>query len=207
MPNQETVVKRSYLAIAIAVLTLIVVVISMQNSSPEEPIQNERPELNSVSLAPVYYPTGDPSLDVYVDESLVNKVASEPVQKTEEDRINEHIDYVCESYPNVTPSLVRSVIMSESSFNPKAKNGSHIGLMQVSTKWHRERAKRLGVSDLFDPYGNVTVGVDYLSELIDQTDGDLAWALMIYNMGFQTAYQLHQQGKVSSYASKILSRL
>lgn len=207
MPNQETVIKRSYLAIAIAALTLIVAVISMQKSFPEEPIQNERPESNTVSLAPVYYPTGDPSLDVYLDESLVNKVASEPVQKTEEDRINEHIDYICESYPNVTPSLVRSVIMSESSFNPKAKNDSHVGLMQVSTKWHRERAKRLGVNDLYDPYGNVAVGVDYLSELIEQTHGDVAWALMIYNMGFQTAYQLHQQGKVSSYASKILSRL
>lgn len=203
MPNQETIIRRSYVAIWIATLTIVLAAAFIYDSSPVEVIQNEKP----VSLAPVYYPSEDPSLDVYLDESVVNKVASEPVQKTEEDRINEHIDYVCESYPNVTPSLIRSVIMSESSFNPKAKNGSHVGLMQVSTKWHRERANRLGVEDLFDPYGNVAVGVDYLNELIEQTHGDVAWALMIYNMGYQTAYQLHQQGKVSSYASTILSRL
>ena len=41
--------------------------------------------------------------------------------------------------------------------------------------------ERLGVSDLYDPYGNILVATDYLVELFEK-HGDIGLSLMIYNM-------------------------
>ena len=38
------------------------------------------------------------------------------------------------------------------------------GLMQIQPKWHEDRMRRLGVTDLLDPEQNVRVGADLLSE-------------------------------------------
>lgn len=204
MPDQKTILRRSYLVIcfAVFVLTLSLLVIFKSPSREEDRLQEM---LYTVSSDMLYYP--EETLDIYLDERLVDKVASEPVVKTDKDRIDEYVSYICGCYPNVTNSLIQSVIMSESSYNPLASNGNHVGLMQVSTYYHKDRAERLGVSDLRDPYGNILVGTDYLSELIESVNGDIAWALMIYNMGYKSAYNLHSKGIISSYASNILSRL
>ena len=42
---------------------------------------------------------------------------------------------------------------------------------------------RLNCTDLFNPQQNVTVGMDFLSELIDEYDGNLHKALTAYNHG------------------------
>lgn len=209
MPDERTVLKRAYFVIVLSMLVSVFAIATILSSSPE-PYSPDEPFLEKVYVASpsmLYYPAGDDSLSVFLDETLVNKEASEPVVKTDEDRINEYVSLICDGYSNVTPELIQSVIMSESSYNPNARNGNHVGLMQVSQRWHRERASNLGVEDLYDPYGNILVGVDYLDELIDSTNGDRALALMIYNMGAQKAYQLYSNGHISSYASTILSRI
>lgn len=121
---------------------------------------------------------------------------------------NYYIDEICKLYNNLDPDLVRSVVWIESRYIPTAKNynGTCIGLMQLSTKWHTSRANRLGVEDLWDPYGNILVGCDLLSELITTYDGNVANALMAYNMGCGGARNLISQGKISSYANDVLSR-
>lgn len=204
MPSQETVLKRSYLVIVFAVLVLTISAFVIPGCSPK--VEYSKKILHQISSEMLYYPEGDPFLPV-LDEQSLNKVASDPIEKTEEDRINDYVCWICEGYSNVTPDLIQSVIMSESSYDPKATNGSHVGLMQVSTRWHRERAQKLGVRDLYDPYGNILVGTDYLNELIGSVNGDVAWALMIYNMGHKAAYELYSKGIVSSYASQILQRI
>lgn len=76
--------------------------------------------------------------------------------------------------------------------------------MQVSSRWHADRMKRLGVRSLYDERGNVRVGTDYLAELIGE-HGDVATALMVYH-GESDALSKAENGIVSSYASKILER-
>lgn len=204
MPNLRIFFKRAYLVLFSVLMAMFIGIVNVYDySSFSKENLNEAPPSYIV-----YYPEEVPSLkEIYVDERLVNKTAAEPAIKTEREQIDSYIEYVCECYPKVSPSLVKSVIMSESSYNSNAKNGNHIGLMQISTKYHSERARRLGVTDFYDPASNVLLGTDYLNELLEQTNGDVAWALMIYNMGFKEAYRLQQNGQISSYASNILSRI
>lgn len=105
----------------------------------------------------------------------------------------------------ICPELLMAMIEAESSGNPKAANGSCKGLMQVSEKWHTDRMKRLGVSDIYDPYGNILVATDYLLELFEK-HGDVGMVLMVFN-GDSRAND-YSEGKcgLSGYAKKILER-
>lgn len=142
--------------------------------------------------------------EIYLDRQVYHKEAQEPVIFTERDNWNAYIDEVASSY-DIPPQLIKSVIQVESEWNPNAKDStrSHVGLMQISTRWQAERAKKLGVVDMMDPYGNILIGTSYLADTLQET-GDLAWALMIYNEGYQSAYQKHLTGIVSAYASEVM---
>jgi len=76
--------------------------------------------------------------------------------------------------------------------------------MQVSTKWHKDRMDKLGVSDLFEPMQNMLVGTDYLSDLILEYE-DVSVALMIYNGDSSAEDVLNGSADVSAYADEILS--
>lgn len=135
--------------------------------------------------------------------------ASAPKGKpvSQEEYIQNYILKICELYPDVDPYLIMGQVWAESRYDPNAvsKSGEHVGLMQVSTKWHAERAERLGIEDLFDIYGNLFVGINYMAELIDQT-GSPALSLMIYNMGYVEPYKLLDQGIISEYAKQVLEK-
>lgn len=140
---------------------------------------------------------------VYDAEEKVLK--NEP--QTEEEKINEYVKDICKLYKHVEPELVMSIIWHESRYNPKAvsDNGTCVGLMQVSTFWHRTRAYELGVESFFDPESNILLGVDYLNELFEQYK-DPVLVLMLYNMEHDTAFELYNQGKISYYAKSVLER-
>lgn len=114
-----------------------------------------------------------------------------------------YIERVCEPV-NICPELVQAIIERESRWNPSAVNGDCMGLMQISERWHRERMERLGVTDLFDPYDNILVGVDYMAELFERYE-DPGMVLMIYN-GDSQAKNLQATGNLSEYADWILTR-
>lgn len=124
---------------------------------------------------------------------------------TMEEKINNYVDEICLLYPLIEPALVKSVIYFESTFNPDCKTGSCLGLMQVSTRWHKERMQRLGVTNLYDPYGNILVGVDYLSEL-QTKNKNISLTLMMYNMSHNKARELSRKGIQSKYAKSVLKR-
>ena len=78
------------------------------------------------------------------------------------------------------PSLVKSVMLVESNFNPQAvsRKGAR-GLMQLMP----ETARRFGVSNRFDVAQSVRGGVRYLASLLALFKGDVALALAGYNAG------------------------
>lgn len=101
----------------------------------------------------------------------------------------------------IDPAVVMAMIDRESDFNidDVGDDGQAYGLMQIWPKWHYERMQRLGCTDLLDPYQNVTVGIDYLAELLDRYDGDIAKALTAYNQGSFT-------GTVTQYAKDVMEK-
>lgn len=102
---------------------------------------------------------------------------------------------------DIDPAVVFAVCWQESTCvaSTIGDNGNSWGLMQIQPRWHCDRMQRLGCMDLLDPYQNVTVGIDYLAELLDRYDGDIAKALTAYNQG-------SYKGTVTKYASSVMSK-
>ncbi len=101
--------------------------------------------------------------------------------------------------------LALAVIQQETDFkNIVGDGGDSVGYMQVQPRWHSSRMKRLGVSDLTDPYGNFLVGCDYLAEMIGKNRG-LEWALHAYNGGPTYANNMAKAEKTSQYVKNVLN--
>lgn len=100
----------------------------------------------------------------------------------------------------IDPAIILAMIDRESDFDPAnmGDNGQAYGLLQIWPKWHSERMERLGCTDLLDPYQNVTVGLDYLAELLDKY-GDIGKALTAYNQG-------SFKGTVTQYAKSVMEK-
>lgn len=112
---------------------------------------------------------------------------------------------------NICPELIQAIIERESSFNVYAQDGNCVGLMQISERWHKDRMKKLGVTDLYDPYSNILVGTDYLAELFDEAvqsgrGDDLYYVLMRYNLKASTANSMWEEGDYSDYAVEVSER-
>ena len=130
----------------------------------------------------------------------------EPVIVNERDQIDSYISKISLEY-NIDEKLIHSIVWHESRYDSGAANGNCLGLMQVCTTWHTQRAERLGVKDFFDPYGNLLLGIDYLSELMKANDNDVGLVLMLYNMNHKEAFELHSKGELSWYATSVLKRV
>lgn len=100
---------------------------------------------------------------------------------------------------DVDVAVVLAMIERESGYDAAAvgDGGTSFGLMQVRPDCHYDRMERLGVTDLHDGVGNVTVGIDYLDECLDRCGGDYAAALTMYNRG-------SFDGEVNAYARAVL---
>lgn len=105
---------------------------------------------------------------------------------------------------NISPELIMAMIETESSGKPNAENGGCYGLMQIFSKYHKDRMEWLGVSDIFDERGNILVGTDYLAELCEKYE-DMYLSLMIYH-GESDAIEKWKNGEKSEYAETILER-
>ena len=188
-------IKSALIGIALAV-PLSLYAVGQQKLSAEAHKDTLRPEpiRYAVELPEVPEPEEIPVADVkYFDVPL-----SEELQ--------DHIFAECEAR-GIAPAIIISMIEQESQYDASVvgDDGESTGLMQVQTKWHGERMERLGVTDLLDPFENVTVGIDYLEELLSRED-DLYWVLMAYNSGPEQAYNNIEAGKISDYALEIVER-
>lgn len=119
------------------------------------------------------------------------------------DKFLPYINTVCEKYC-ICPELVMAIIEHESGGRTDAINGDCKGLMQINEPYHLDRLQRLGATDLYNPYENILVGVDYLAELAAEYE-DITLVLDIYS-GNSKAFQNYENGIVSDYAEEILER-
>lgn len=100
-------------------------------------------------------------------------------------------EIVSTRYPNLKEEYIRAVIYHESRYDPNCwgKSTNVQGLMQIMPKWHMERAHSLGVTDLFDPYGNILVGCDLLSEMTNQSGFEYALNCFAGGSKYANAYR------------------
>lgn len=127
-----------------------------------------------------------------------------PQQKISEELLIEYTEEIGQQY-GICPELLQAIAERESSLHIYAVNGTCKGLMQISEKWHRDRMKRLGVTDIYDVYGNILLAADYIAELTKEND-DLYYVLMRYNMEKSTADKLYEAGEYTDYAVGIVER-
>ena len=119
----------------------------------------------------------------------------------------DHVRAVGEQY-DIPAEIILAIIEKESNYDANAvgDDGKSFGLMQVKKMCHEPRMHKLKCTDLFDPYQNVTVGVDYLAECLANNEGDMEKALVAYNMGQKGAERYYfSVGLYSSeYSRKVL---
>ena len=81
---------------------------------------------------------------------------------------------------NIDPKLVRAVMQVESGGNPQAiSRAGAMGLMQLMPG----NASAAGLTNPFDPAGNIDAGAHQLANLLSEFGGDLDKALAGYNAG------------------------
>lgn len=138
---------------------------------------------------------------------MASVVPSTIIAKDNDTFISETAYEACIEYGEeygICPELLMAIIERESGGRADAENGGCCGLMQINPKWHSDRMKRLGVTDLLGECGNILVGTDYLAELFAEHQ-EAATVLMVYH-GEKNAVQKAENGEISSYAQWILDR-
>lgn len=89
---------------------------------------------------------------------------------------------------DVSPHLLFAIARQESAFMHDVRSGAGaLGLMQLMPATGRETARRLGLQvndqDLLQPETNIRVGSRYLTQLLEDFNGNRALAAAAYNAG------------------------
>jgi hypothetical protein len=115
------------------------------------------------------------------------------------------VDEIIEKYAkyySLDPFLIRSIIKTESGFNPRAVSPKGArGLMQLMP----ETAKQLGVKNSFDPEQNIHGGVRHFRSLLDTFENDLVLSLAAYNAGENLVQRLGRVPKIKETQDYIQS--
>ena len=87
----------------------------------------------------------------------------------------------------VPESLIRRIIVRESGYNPKARNGPYYGLMQIRYDTAQSMGYRGPASGLLDAETNLQFGVKYLSGAYKVGGGNPDRAVSNYASGYYYA--------------------
>lgn len=131
------------------------------------------------------------------------KIEAEPADTWICDEFLPYVNVISNQY-HLCPEMVMAIIEHESSGQVNVSNGNCKGLMQIYEKYHMDRMKKLGVTDLYDPYSNILVGCDYLAELFSEYE-DMGTVLMVYN-GTKNAVSRGDAADYTTYALGIMER-
>lgn len=107
---------------------------------------------------------------------------------------------------NICPELLQSIAYHESRFNPEAINGDCVGLMQVNQSAHADKLTAQGwtTNDLYEPYINMYIAAEVLSELFEQYE-DSGEVLLRYNGAKTALKEYRKSGKLNTYANNVLT--
>lgn len=142
-----------------------------------------------------------------------NGWVDERVRKDDLEYITQLAIHLSSYYDDISPSLTLAVIAQESKFYQYDEYEGAMGLMQLLPSFHSDRLiccleddERYSKDLFFDPRLNIMTGLDYLHQLLEETNGDIPYALMCYNQGPSSAYKTYVKGGVvSTYAKKIIA--
>ncbi|SDO37410.1 Transglycosylase SLT domain-containing protein [Methylobacterium phyllostachyos] len=101
----------------------------------------------------------------------------------------------------VPASFVHAVVKRESNYNPHAKGGSALGLMQIKHATARSLGYTGDAAGLLDPATNLRYGVAYLAGAYRTAQGNLSQAYHYYNRGYY--YAAKRQGVSTEVASVV----
>ena len=102
------------------------------------------------------------------------------------DTAPERLSALAEKYAQthgLPSALVHAVISVESGWRRDARNGSSIGLMQITPSTARSLGYRGSTKDLYDPETNINFGVQYLALAYERAGGDLCGTVSRYQSG------------------------
>lgn len=137
-------------------------------------------------------------------------VAAKTQQSQSVDEVPDAIKGYCEEVGEVydiCPELLEAIAFYESRFFPDVKNNNCWGIMQINVEIHEERIRSLGYTkeEMLDPYKNLIVAADILTELFERyEDGPI---VLMYYAGQQKAIPRYlKSGKITKYVTDILNR-
>ena len=160
--------------------------------------------IEPVQIEPVAFP--EDATKPEQDPETINEIVYAPIWADIplDAELQHYIADMC-AERRIDTAVVLAIIWKESTYTVDAigDNGRAQGLMQVQARWHGARMEELGCDDMLDPFDNVTVGIDFLDEMIDKGYG-VEWALTAYNGGEARAHEYRDAGEISSYAASVL---
>lgn len=210
------------LILAVLICMCALIIFGRSNKSLEQSNINDlEPVIETPEPEQKIEPISELNIRARIDSAIfipeISFAESEPEEVIEEEPIDPstlegkdlyiyYIHEICNGYENVDPYLVMAMIESESKYNPNATGAlGEQGLLQMMPQFFKNRMKKLEVEDLYDPYSNILVAVDYISELLYSRES-VEYMLMEYNGGPEYAQNMHKYNKVSDYASDIIAR-
>ena len=154
-------------------------------------------------------PKQKPKEPVKKKDKIYYKIPSEYKQADLTKDLQKYLYDECKKR-DIEYSLALALIERESGYYSKCcgDRGNSKGYMQVWESFHRDIMEAEGVKDLYDPEGNIRVGLDILQSLYEKygNSGDHC-VLMVYNMGSGTANKLWKKGIYSTgYTREVISR-
>lgn len=172
-------------------------------TTPEEPI-TEPAITEPISSETSSSETSETEIEIPVEPvpDETEPVNTRPViyDCTLSDDLQQYIYNKCMEY-SVEYEYIMAIIKTESGFNTNAYNGNCVGLMQLNAYYNSGTAYALGV-DLYEPYGNVTVGIHHVADLLSRYS--MSDALICYNYGEYGAQGY--LGGSTSYSRTVMSR-
>jgi soluble lytic murein transglycosylase-like protein len=173
---------------------------------------NKEPAATEAEAAPV---ASKPfRIDLSTDRTLANQLDSArgelELVRTQLDRATRIISYSTQygidaklagnivdvaRAEGIDPDLAFRLVKLESDFNTRAQSPvGAIGLTQLMPSTARFYEKGITVQKLYDPTTNLRIGFRYLRGLVDEYDGNVKLALLVYNRGPVAVAKSRAQG-------------
>lgn len=143
--------------------------------------------VDTLSLAPAAVTNPSLAEEEAINAEAMPQMAYAEPAKAAPFRSGKPIDAMISRYASeygVPEKLVHRVVKRESTYNPKARNGGHYGLMQIKPETARTMGYRGDAAGLYDAETNLKYGVKYLRGAWMLADGSEDRAVHLYSAGY-----------------------